>query len=209
MYTPTFKPDKFKALALHLAEYTTEYAMEHDIDCSLVRLSAMLYYCDFEMFRMSAGRKNLKNEDWTITGASYVKRQFGALPKELSEHIHLWETNGDIKIDKSKMFRYRLVNIIPTRESAWGIYSLASKGFTDTELKIIRDVSREVCALKRNDLIKMIQDEASWMMTDYDSVIPYSASLIAAPDSEDLILWEGSPKGLESIKKAIDQITDE
>ena len=187
MYKPTFNPKKFKALALHLSEYIR--CNSDLLDGGIIRLSAMLYYCDFERFAKTTG-EDIIDKDRTITGSTYVKKEFGIFPKQLVDQIELWKKNGDITIHHSKRFRYDLVDVIPTTQHHRLIEKFVGDGlFNHDELDIVRQIRDEICNLPRNDLMQMMKDERGWIMSDINAMIPYESYMIASPESEWVILW--------------------
>jgi uncharacterized phage-associated protein len=160
-----FDSGKFKELVLLFAERSTE-----DPLMSRVKLNKLLYYADFESYRRR-GR--------SITGATYIKGEFGPMAAELpraEEELGRagylgWESDEDethprkipIALEKADRSQFDGDDLVYVADALAELRELGGAG--------ARDWSH--------------QNSAGWNLVDDEAAIPYATTFISTEEIPD------------------------
>lgn len=162
-----FNGGKFKELVLLLALRSTD-----DPRMSRVKLNKLLYRSDFEAYRL-LGR--------SITGARYVKGEFGPMAKELPLAEDQLGARGHLTWRKEEEGPH-------TRKVPEALEGADAALFSPEELAIIDAALVELAPHGGRSASEWShQESAGWNIVEYGEEIPYSTALISTrpiPDED-------------------------
>jgi len=125
-----------------------------------VKLNKILYYSDMLHFAQTGK---------SITGATYVKRQRGPVPKEVVEAIN--------NLKRANRLETREVSIFDkTRREFDALDEPRLSIFDHSELKLINDMIGAVCGFNARE-ISDISHTVVWHVADMGEELPYSSFL--------------------------------
>jgi len=159
-----FDEEKFADLVLYVAHRCRE-----DERFGSVKLSKILYYCDFESFK-----RTLK----PITGATYLKKPKGPFPDELRRARDRLVKEQRAVTKLQRVIDYHENRLIPTSERV----ELSDK-FTNVEHRIIDDVIEKMRPMNAADVTDHSHGEFGWIHAELNQPIPYPTALIARSDA--------------------------
>ena len=160
-----FDAGKFSDLVLYIA-----HKCRNDERFGSVKLSKILYYCEFEVFK-----RTLK----PIAGATYLKKPKGPYPAELKDtrKALIADDKADMKLQR--VIDYHENRLVPTTEHV----ELSSK-FSAAERQIIDEVIENMRRKNAADLTELSHGEFGWQHGEIDQPIPYATALIARSDAD-------------------------
>ncbi len=158
-----FDADKFADLVLYIA-----HRCRNDRRFGSVKLSKILYYCDFESFK-----RTLK----PITGATYLKKPKGPFPDELRRARRRLVEEDKAEMKLQRVIDYHENRLIPTTDHV----ELSDK-FNAVERRIIDEVIEDMRGKNAADLTELSHGEFGWQNGEMDQPIPYATALIARND---------------------------
>ena len=167
---PTFDRERFREAILYVCSL-----VENPRDISETKLHKILFYAD---------RKAYLELGDAITGASYIRHQFGPYSERLEGTLELLEEEGSIAL---KEFHNRSVDM----ESRTQTCPQVTRGpntdlFSEEELKILTGVARSIFPLDSEDVSEKSHDVV-WRSTEEFEEIPYETAYLDAtePDERD------------------------
>jgi hypothetical protein len=129
------------------------------------KLNKALWFADTLAYRLS-GR--------SITGAVYVKRQFGPVPRQILPVLRELEAEGAVHIRMSQHFNRMKRDFIALKPANPAVFS-------EQERAVIDDVIAWVCDQHTATSISDLSHDAIWEAAEEGEEIPYFAVLAAAP----------------------------
>ena len=159
-----FDSMKFADLILYIA-----HRCRNEERFGAVKLSKILYYCDFEGFKQL-----LK----PITGATYLKKPKGPFPAELKKTRNSLVSERKATMKLQRVIDYHENRLIPTSDHV----ELSDK-FSVDERQIIDDVIEKMKPMNAADLTEHSHGEFGWERGEMDEPISYSTALIARSDA--------------------------
>ena len=160
-----FDAGKFSDLVLYIA-----HKCRNDERFGSVKLSKILYYCEFEGFQ-----RTLK----PITGATYLKKPKGPYPAELNETRKNLIDDHRAELKLQRVIDYHENRLIPTTDHV----ELSDK-FNAVERRIIDEVIEDMRGKNAADLTELSHGEFGWQNGEMDQPIPYATALIARSDAD-------------------------
>ena len=158
-----FDQKKFAELVLYIA-----HRCRNDERFGSVKLSKILYYCDFEGFKQTLE---------PITGATYLKKPKGPFPAELKRTRSTLIAERKAEMRLQRVIDYHENRLVPTSD----LVELSDK-FSDVERQIIDEVIDELKIMNAADLTEHSHGEFGWKHGDLNEPIPYATALIARSD---------------------------
>ena len=159
-----FDQGKFDNLVLYIA-----HRCRNDERFGSVKLSKILYYCDFEGFK-----RNLR----PITGATYLNKPKGPYPAELAETRRRLVANGEAFERSEQVINYRENRFVPTND-----HVELDDRFSAVERQKIDNVIDRMQNMNATELADYSHGEFGWKHTGPDAPIPYATALIARDDA--------------------------
>jgi uncharacterized phage-associated protein len=127
-----------------------------------VKLNKILYYSDMLHFAQTGK---------PITGATYIKRQRGPVPKEIVEAINKLKSAGRLTTSEVSIFD-------KTRREFGAVDEPSLKIFQHAELKMINDMISYVCGYNAQE-ISDISHTVVWEVADMGEELPYESFLVS------------------------------
>jgi uncharacterized phage-associated protein len=154
-----FNPAKFKELVLLLAERSVD-----DPLMSRVKLNKLLYYADFESYRRR-GR--------SITGATYVKGEFGPMAAELP--------GAEKELGRAGYLTWRTDETGPhPRKIPVALEKADETQFIEEELGLVSDALMDLKDLGGAGARDWSHNNsAGWNLVEDEAPIPYSTTFIS------------------------------
>jgi hypothetical protein len=177
VYKPKFSPGKFKELMLYCA-----HKQQQEQFFGLTILNKVFFFSDFLSF-------GLLGEP--ITGATYVRRQWGPVPRELRWMAGELEGSRDAMFTTEPVFNYRQKRLVALRPANTHV-------FTAEEVDLVDDVIRGVSKRTASDVSNLSHDRSlAWEVAEDGEEIPYSTVFLSRrkPTRED------KARGLELARK--------
>lgn len=140
------------------------------------KLNKVLWYVDTFAYRLWG--ETVSGED------SYVKRQFGPVPKNILKTLQSLEREGVIQIREAKYFGRPKKEYISLKDPKEGV-------FTEDERDLIKDVVEAVCDGHTAASISDVSHDLVWEAAELGEDIPVFAVLAAqaAPPTKDDVKW--------------------
>jgi uncharacterized phage-associated protein len=128
------------------------------------KLAKVLFFADLEAFRRTGK---------PITEATYEKRQYGPMPRELYGALsNLVRTN---KIAERKANHFG-----KEQHQFWCLVEPELSGLTAHDVATLAAMTREVCENHRATSISDLTHNAAWELADMGEEIPLAAFLVAS-----------------------------
>ncbi|MCY4474987.1 MAG: Panacea domain-containing protein [Chloroflexi bacterium] len=162
--TSDFDQAKFAELVLYIA-----HSCRNDERFGSVKLSKILYYCDFEGFK-----RLLK----PITGATYLKKPKGPFPAELRRTRRSLIAEGKAETILERVIDYHENRLVPTS----GHVELSDK-FSSVEREIIDGVIEKMRPMNAAEITEYSHGEFGWQHAELDEPIANATALIARDDA--------------------------
>ena len=181
-----FSPGKFKELILYLAERSSA-----DVDPRMggVKLNKLLYRADFEAFRLLGH---------SITGATYIKGEYGPMAKELPEAEDELERRG--YLGWLRKLTGDFIRKVPiARERA------DTSQFPPEEMDIIEKALKELVLHGGRSVSAWSHEQSSgWRSVGLGKEIPYASAFVSTEPLSDAqmvrALERSDQEGWASIK---------
>lgn len=173
-----FDKEKFKNLVLYVC------AKCDPKELGSTKLNKLLWYSDMFSY-LYLGKP--------ITGETYIKRQFGPVPKDILNIIAEMEFERQIVTREAEIFGYGKKEYIALEKP-----SLAS--FTADEISMVDDLIKLICKGHTAKEISELSHDGIWKLAEIGEEIPYHAFLaskIGEIDQED-IEWAMKSAGLRA-----------
>lgn len=154
---------RFKALVHYVCERCTDPKK-----LGATKLNKALWYSDTFAFRING--KAVSRES-----ATYVKRQFGPVPRNVLLALQELEAEGALKIREVTFFGKKKREFISLKEANAG-------AFSESEREIINEVVDQVCDGHTAVSISDLSHDAIWEAADLGEEIPLYAVLAAKAD---------------------------
>ena len=161
--TIKFDPMKFADLILYIA-----HRCRDDERFGFVKLSKIVYYCDFEGFK-----RTLK----PITGATYLKKPQGPFPAALEDTRSWLTANGSADVMQLRVIDYNENRLVPTSDQV----ELSDK-FSVAERQIIDDVIEKMQPMNAADLTEYSHGDFGWEHGEMNEPITYTTALVPRSD---------------------------
>jgi uncharacterized phage-associated protein len=161
---------KLQELILYIAHKSHD-----DPSFSVTKLNKILFIADFNAY-------GLLGEP--ITGATYIHRQFGPVPREMPDILDLLTKSGKVEIKEKQYFGHLQKRIVPLENADL-------KQFTTDQISLLGDVIHECRTLTASRTSKWTHTLVPWLDSSYGEVIPYETVFILAdvPPSKADIDW--------------------
>ncbi|HEY6322816.1 MAG TPA: Panacea domain-containing protein [Thermoanaerobaculia bacterium] len=161
---------KFTELVLHVARET-----EHDRKCGKTKLNKILFFSDFEAYRVLGS---------SITGQDYLKFDKGPVCRGMLPLIARLEENGDAEWEPRNYYGLTLLKLKPHRAPDLSVFS-------EAELEIVARVIEDLEPLDATDVSQLSHLFAGWQVVANGEKIPYNSVFVGAERelSEDELAW--------------------
>ena len=163
-------PQKLEALAHYIC-----YKCQDPTVLGSTKLNKILWYSDVISLQMRGE---------TITGETYVKQQYGPVPKHILETLKKLEKRGDIVVRQADYHGYPKRDLIAMTKPDFSM-------FTSEEISIVDDVLREVCYNHTASSISMSTHDDIWKLAEIGEEIPLETAFASelAEITEDDVKW--------------------
>ena len=161
---------KFADLVLYIA-----HRCRNDERFGSVKLSKILYYCDFE-----AHRRFLK----PITGATYVKMDEGPVPRGLYKARRSLIRRGEAHVEIRSIHDYHEERLVPTNDDVQ-----LGTSFGADERSVIEEMIESLRPMTGKEASDLSHGEFGWQSVEFYEPIPYATSMIARKDDPRLVKW--------------------
>lgn len=153
--------EKFKALVHHVVS-----SCDDPTRLGSIRLNKILWYADTIAYRLHGA---------SITGETYVKRQFGPVPKHILGTLRVLEEEGSIvATEKENALGHKMKLFFSVREPDSGFFSPVEKGIIDV---VVKEITTNHTA---NSVSSMTHDQV-WDAANMGEEIPLFATLASSP----------------------------
>ncbi len=163
-------PRKLEALTHYIC-----YKCQDPTVLGSTKLNKILWYSDVIALQMRGE---------AITGETYVKKQFGPVPRHILETLKKLEKQGDIVIRQTDYHGYSKRDLIAMTRPDFSM-------FTSEEISIVDDVLREVCYNHTATSISLATHDDIWKLADIGEEIPLETAFASelGEISEDDVKW--------------------
>ncbi|SRR6266436_5227220 len=161
--------ERLSELILYIAEKS-----RHDIKFSATKLNKILFYSDFVSF---------KTYGQPITGAQYMRLEYGPVPTHLKPIRQEMEERGEIVIEKREYWTRTQDVVKPLRPAK------IDHLFTPTQIALVDGIIDELWELDANE-VSALSHKRGWKVANYRDAIPYEAIFLSdEPLTEDDMEW--------------------
>ena len=154
----TFNQEKFAELIIYFSYHSKE-----DPKFGAVKLNKLLYYADFNAYRLLGH---------SITGADYQKLNEGPAPRQMLPVRRMMIDSQDIAIEFRPYFNSVQQRIIPSRKPR--------KVFLDEELAIINETMAALWDMSGRQVSDLSHSEIGWQVTEVGETIPYETTWLSS-----------------------------
>ena len=165
-----FDEKKFADLVLYVA-----HRCRNDERFGSVKLSKILYYCDFE-----AHRRFFE----PITGATYVKMGEGPVPRGFHKARRSLISAGEARVEIRPVHSYHEERLVPTSDDVQ-----LGTSFSDDERSLIDEVIEQLRPMTGKEASDLSHGEFGWQSAEFYEPIHYATSMIARSDDPRLVKW--------------------
>ena len=155
---PEFNERKFRELILLVAEKS-----ENDPHFGAVKLNKLLYYAEFQAFRILGS---------PIAGATYIHLEEGPVPDGLDLIQISLIDDGSAQLEPRRRFNY-----IQKRLKALRPADLTE--FSAGEIEIINEVIASLRPHNAREVSSLSHEEVGWRVVDYGDPIPYRTAWLS------------------------------
>jgi len=154
-----FQRERFEALVLFIAQRRKD-----DARFGRTKLAKALFYSDFEAFR---------DQDKSLTGATYIRMPFGPFPQELKETEEALEERGAAYLDYVKDV-YEEKRLVPADEPA-ELHEL----FEPWELELVGIWTDRIATATAREISRLSHHHPGWLLArETGERIPYETALL-------------------------------
>ncbi len=157
--TDTYNPLKFQELVLYVAQQS-----EGDPNFGKTKLNKILFFVDFLGYGIF-GR--------SVTGATYQRRDFGPVPREIAAARRALLDQGAATIEFQRRFNYPQERLIAKRGANLSVFS-------PDERRLVDDVIHELWRHSAISVSALTHREMGWRFADDREVIPYNTVFLSA-----------------------------
>lgn len=151
-----FQRERFEGLVLFIAQRRKD-----DARFGRTKLAKALFYSDFEAFR---------DQDKSLTGATYIRMPFGPFPQELKETEEALEERGAAYLDYVKDV-YEEKRLIPADEPA--------ELFEPWELELVGIWTDRIATATAREISRLSHHHPGWLLArETGERIPYETALL-------------------------------
>lgn len=148
----TYNDTKFRELLLYVAERS-----EDDPSFGKTKLNKIFYYADFYAYGIFGS---------PITGATYQKRDYGPVPKQIASVRSKMQASGEMHFEHVSRFGRRQDRMVADRNPDLSVFSPDEKELIDDIIDALRDQNgKEVSDLSHKQM--------GWILADDFEEIPY------------------------------------
>lgn len=152
MTATAFNQKKFDELLLHIAELSAD-----DETFGKTKLNKILYYADFLAYGTSGE---------SITGATYQRRPFGPVPKEIAGARQRLQSQQRVQLEQFSYFGRQQERMTPLQGADLTV-------FTRDELALVTRVVKMLRDLNGSEVSDLSHQELGWRLADDGETIPY------------------------------------
>ena len=157
-----YNEPKFCELLVHLAHESAG-----DPNFGKTKMNKLLYYIDFAAYR-SLGTP--------VTGASYQRRPYGPVPKEIPAARAKLTAEGALGHEVTDRFGFRQERYVALRPPDVSVFSAP-------ELQIIDDVLTALRSMNGMEVSDLSHQAVGWRVARPNAVIPYESAFLS-PNQE-------------------------
>lgn len=150
--------ERLRELILYISQKS-----RHDIKFSATKLNKILFYSDFVSF---------KTYGQPITGAQYMRLEYGPVPTHLMPIRQEMVERGEIVIQKREYWTRTQDVVKPLRPA--NIDHL----FTPTQIALVDEIIEELWELDANE-VSARSHKRGWKVANYRDAIPYEAIFLS------------------------------
>jgi hypothetical protein len=163
-------PRKLEALAHYIC-----YKCQDPTVLGSTKLNKILWYSDVIALQMRGE---------AITGETYVKQQFGPVPRHILEVLNRLEKREDIVIRSNEFHGYPKRDLIALTAPDISM-------FKPEEISIVDDVLREICFNHTAASISLSAHDAIWKLAEIGEEIPLETAFASelSEITEDDVKW--------------------
>ena len=176
MYEPEFNGEKFRELALYIADKSRS-----DEWFGAVKLNKMLYYCDFKAFAWLGT---------PITGATYIRLREGPAPRQLLQERRAWEDAGYATIKTRRVFAFLQQRLIPTTTDL-----VLGRSFSEDEKHLVEYIIRWTRDMTGKEITDLSHGEVGWAIAADRETIPYETALLVSLHDDEAWALAGHDNG--------------
>lgn len=126
------------------------------------KLNKILYFADFEMFRLS-GR--------SITGARYRRLPYGPVPLDVYDVLDGLKKTGRATVAKETVGKLQQRRLVACAQADRSV-------FTSDELCVLDEVISRVCTMTANEVSELSHQTEGWKLAAPNSEIPYFTAFL-------------------------------
>lgn len=174
-----FNKEKFKNLVLYVCDKCEPKEL------GSTKLNKVLWYTDMLSYVYF---------QQPVTGETYIKRQFGPVPKHVLSILNELELNRQIATKESEYFGYDKKEYIALKKPNLTL-------FTGQEISLIDAMIEVICKENTARTISQASHDRIWELAEIGEEIPYHAFLasnIGEIDKED-VEWAMKSAGLQKV----------
>lgn len=163
--------DKFKALVHHVVS-----SCDDPTRLGAIRLNKILWFADSISYRLHGA---------SITGESYVKRQYGPVPKNILSTIDELVDDGSIMVAEKENAIGHKTRLFVSLENP------SDDFFSPLELGVIEVMIKEICTNHTANSISDLTHDQVWEAANMGEEIPLYATLARNPGEigEEAMIW--------------------
>lgn len=163
--------EKFKALVHHVVS-----SCDDPTRLGAIRLNKILWFTDSLSYRLHGS---------PISGETYVKRQYGPVPKTILATIAQLEAEGKIMVaEKDNAIGHKTRLFVSLEQPNDDVFSPQELGIIDVMVK-------EICTNHTASSISLLTHDQVWDAANMGEEIPLFATLASVPGeiTEEAMLW--------------------
>jgi len=176
-------PGKLKAMAHHVIAGSDPSRL------GSIRLNKILWYADTIHYRATGQ---------SMSGETYVKRQYGPVPEHVLRALGKLEEEDAIVIRKRTRFGLPMTDFV-------SMVDPDPKALTPEETALLDDVREYICTEHTAGSISQMSHDQIWEAANMGERIPLAASLVAVPGepTTEMIRWATSVRDrYEAVRRA-------
>lgn len=143
---------KFKELLLYVSERSVG-----DPHFGKTKLNKILYYIDFQSYGMFGK---------PVSGAEYVRRPHGAVPRQIVQARRELEESGDARVEATVRFGHPQGRLVAQRPADTSVFSKSEMELIDDVLRVLRDMNNV-------EVSELCHREPGWRIAQDGEHIPY------------------------------------
>jgi len=165
-----YEPEKLEELVLYVATKSAD-----DPNFGKTKLNKILYYVDFMAYA---------NLGTPVTGATYQRRPYGPVPREILQATRTLLDRGDAEIAMVERFGYPQKRLVASRPPNLSL-------FTQQQMRLINQVVQALRGWNGVEVSELSHREVGWQVTEDRDVIPYETVFLSSRQITDDIIRRG------------------